>query len=75
VGEMGLLFRFDFGKKTPAPRLQKTVKPPRVRFDFALKRATWRTVRSARPNTPVPVPSHGQTDLEEALGPPHAHVS
>ena len=44
---LGPLFRFDFGKKTPGPDFQKTVKPPRVRFDFALKRATWRTERSA----------------------------
>jgi hypothetical protein len=62
-------------KTPPAPDLQKTVKPPRVRFDFAPKRATWRTVRSARPNIRVPAPSRGQIDLEGAWGPPHAHVS
>jgi hypothetical protein len=72
---LGPLFRFDFGKAPPAPDLQKTVKPPRVRFDFALKRATWRTVRSAQPTTRVPVPSGGQIDLEGAWVPPHAHVS
>jgi hypothetical protein len=32
-------------KTPPAPDLQKTVKPSRVRFHFAMKRATWRTVR------------------------------
>jgi Recombinase len=72
---MSLLFQRDFGQTPPAPDLQKTVKPSRARFDFAIKRATWRTERSARPSTRVPVPSRGQIDLEGAWGPPHAHVS
>jgi len=28
VGEMGLLFRFDFGKKTPGPRLSHCSSSP-----------------------------------------------
>jgi hypothetical protein len=58
----------------PRPSISKFRQAARVLFDFALKRATWRTVRSARPNARVPVPSRGRIDLEGAWGPPHAHV-
>ena len=35
-------------KTSPPTDFQKNGKAPRERFDFALKRATWRTERSAR---------------------------
>ena len=73
--KMSLLFQRDFGLDNPAPDFQNSVKPPRVWFDFALNRATWRTEHSAQPTTRVLVPSSGQIDLEGAWVPPHAHVS
>jgi hypothetical protein len=53
---MSLLFQRDFGQTPPAPDLQKTVKPSRARFDFAMKRATWRT--NAQPDLVPAYPCH-----------------